>query len=343
MKLHQALEALLAGQTLPRALMLDVMREIMGGEATPAQVAGFLIALRMKGEAPEEIAAAAQVMREKSRPLQVEPALRERLVDTCGTGGDGAGLFNVSTASALLLAALGVPVAKHGNRSVSSSSGSADVLAAAGIALDLEPEQSLAQLRAHNFTFLFAPQYHPAMKHAIGPRRELATRTVFNLLGPLTNPAGAQRQVLGLFSAQWLEPVARVLAELGSVHVLTVHGEDGLDEISLSAPTQICELREGERRSYRIEPGQFGLPLAEPAALKVESPAQSLALIRAAFAGQAGPVADAIALNAGAGLYVGGVADSLARGVEEARTALAEARAEGIIEDLSQQRGESER
>ena len=180
MKLHQALEALLAGQTLPRALMLDVMREIMGGEATPAQVAGFLIALRMKGEAPEEIAAAAQVMREKSRPLQVEPALRERLVDTCGTGGDGAGLFNVSTASALLLAALGVPVAKHGNRSVSSSSGSADVLAAAGIALDLEPEQSLAQLRAHNFTFLFAPQYHPAMKHAIGPRRELATRTVFN-------------------------------------------------------------------------------------------------------------------------------------------------------------------
>ncbi len=322
MKLHQALEELIAGRDLSSELMHDVMSEIMGGDATPAQVAGFLVALRIKGETPVEIAAAARVMRDKSVKVPVSEALANNLVDTCGTGGDGAGLFNVSTASALLLSALGVPVAKHGNRSVSSSSGSADVLAAAGVPLENTPEEAARRLEEDNFAFLFAPLYHPAMKHAIGPRRELKTRTVFNLLGPLTNPAGARRQVLGVFASDWLRPMAEVLGELGSEHVLVVHSDDGLDELSLSAPTQVCELRAGTITDYQVEPEQFGLSRCALSALTVDAAEQSLAMIRAAFAGEPGPIADVIALNAGAGLYVAGRESSLEAGVRAARDAL---------------------
>lgn len=322
MKLHQALEDLIAGRDLSSELMHDVMNEIMGGDATPAQVAGFLVALRIKGETPVEIAAAARVMRDKSVKVPVSEALANTLVDTCGTGGDGAGLFNVSTASALLLSALGVPVAKHGNRSVSSSSGSADVLLAAGVPLENTPEEAARRLAEDRFAFLFAPLYHPAMKHAIGPRRELKTRTVFNLLGPLTNPAGARRQVLGVFASDWLRPMAEVLAELGSEHVLVVHSDDGLDELSLSAPTQVCELRDGTVTDYQVEPEQFGLPRCALSALTVDSAEQSLAMIRSAFSGEKGPIADVIALNAGAGLYVAGREASLEAGVRAAREAL---------------------
>lgn len=335
MKLHQALEDLIAGHDLSSELMLDVMNEIMGGDATPAQVAGFLVALRIKGETPVEIAAAARVMREKSLKVPVADELADALVDTCGTGGDGAGLFNVSTASALLLAALGVPVAKHGNRSVSSSSGSADVLAAAGVPLENPPHEAARLLATHNFAFLFAPIYHPAMKHAIGPRRELKTRTVFNLLGPLTNPAGARRQVLGVFANEWLRPMAEVLGELGSQHVLVVHSDDGLDELSLSAATQICELRDGNVTDYRVEPEQFGLARCALSDLTVETAEQSLAMIQAAFSGEPGAIADVIALNAGAGLYVAGREPSLEAGVHSARRALSDGVAAEFLSTLA--------
>lgn len=335
MTLHEALNQLIAGADLEAETMLAVMREIMSGDATPAQVAGFLVALRIKGETAAEIAAAAKVMREKATPVPVSAELRDRLVDTCGTGGDGAGLFNVSTASALLLAALGVPVAKHGNRSVSSSSGSADVLAAAGIPLENPPEEAAKQLAERGFAFLFAPIYHPAMKHAIGPRRELSIRTVFNMLGPLTNPAGARRQVLGVFSPQWLQPLAEVLRELGSRHVLVVHGEDGLDEISLFAPTQVCEMQEGQLRSYSLSPEDFGLERVDRSLLQVEDAQQSLQLIREAFSGRPGPAADAIALNAGAGLYVAGVAADMQTGVNTARAALHGAEALEFLNGLA--------
>lgn len=335
MKLHDALESLMAGQDLTAELTQAVMNEIMDGEATPAQVAGFLVALRMKGETATEIAAAAKVMREKSLRVPVTANLRDRLVDTCGTGGDGAGLFNVSTASALLLAAMGVPVAKHGNRSVSSSTGSADVLLEAGIPLENPPEVAARLLEDKGFAFLFAPIYHPAMKHAIGPRRELKTRTVFNLLGPLTNPAGARRQVLGVFSSDWLRPMAEVLKKLGSLHVLVVHSDDGLDEFSVSATTQVCEMQGGELREYRVEPEQFGLRRCSLEDLTVASATESWALIKGAFSGQAGPAASAIALNAGAGLYVGGVEPSLEAGVQAARKALSEGKAAAFLEGLN--------
>ncbi len=335
MKLHQALEDLIAGHDLNSELMLDVMNEIMSGDATPAQVAGFLVALRIKGETPVEIAAAARVMREKSLKVPVAASVVDALVDTCGTGGDGAGLFNVSTASALLLASLGVPVAKHGNRSVSSSSGSADVLAAAGIPLENPPEAAARLLAEHNFAFLFAPIYHPAMQHAIGPRRELKTRTVFNLLGPLTNPAGARRQVLGVFANDWLRPMAEVLGELGSQHVLVVHSDDGLDELSLSAATQVCELRNGSVTEYRVEPEQFGLTRCALSDLTVETAEQSLAMIQAAFSGEPGAIADVIALNAGAGLYVAGREPSLEAGVHAARQALSDGHAAAFLSTLA--------
>lgn len=335
MTLHEALESLIAGQDLSAAQTQAVMNEIMGGEATPAQVAGFLIALRMKGETATEIAAAAKVMREKSLRVPVRSDLRDRLVDTCGTGGDGAGLFNVSTASALLLAAMGVPVAKHGNRSVSSSTGSADVLLEAGIPLENPPEVAAKLLEDKGFAFLFAPIYHPAMKHAIGPRRELKTRTVFNLLGPLTNPAGARRQVLGVFSSSWLRPMAEVLKKLGSQHVLVVHSDDGLDEFSVSATTQVCEMQGGEMREYRVEPEQFGLRRYSLDDLTVSSAAESWAMIQQAFAGEVGPPSAAIALNAGAGLYVGGVEPSLEAGVQAARKALKEGVTAPFLESLN--------
>jgi anthranilate phosphoribosyltransferase len=237
------------------------------------------------------------------------------LVDTCGTGGDGASTFNISTASAIVTAAAGARVAKHGNRSVSSSSGSADVLEAAGVKLDLTPAQVAACIDRVGVGFLFAPAHHSAMKYAIGPRKEMRVRTLFNLLGPLTNPAGAPNQVLGVFSPDWVEPLAEVLKRLGSEHVLVVHAEDGLDEISIAAPTRVAELRDGAISVYTITPEDFGIQRADLSAIVVENAEQSLAMIKRVFDDEPGPARDIVRLNAGAAIYAAGLTSSLADGV----------------------------
>ena len=314
--MREAIGKLIDGQNLTAAEMQQAFRQIMTGQATQAQIGGFLIALRLKGETVEEIAAAARVMRELAAPVTLE---LDGLVDTCGTGGDGAGLFNVSTASALVAAATGARVAKHGNRSVSSKSGSADLLEAAGVCLELTPQQVARCVREQGLGFMFAPAHHAAMKHAGGARRELGVRTLFNLLGPLTNPAGAPNQVIGVFAPGWTRPLAEVLRNLGSRHVLVVHSADGLDEISLNAETHIAELRDGAVTEYRIAPEEFGIERRPLNILKAENAEQSLALIRAGFNDATHPAADLIALNAGAAIYVAGVADSLAAGVAMAQ------------------------
>ena len=311
--------------------MVEVMRAIMTGEATQAQIGGFLIGLRMKGETIEEIAAAASVMRELATPVTVDTT---HLVDTCGTGGDGSETFNISTASAFVVAGAGGKVAKHGNRSVSSKSGSADVLEAAGVNLDLTPEQIARCIEEVGVGFMFAPKHHGAMKHAIGPRREMGVRTVFNLLGPLTNPAGAPNQLIGVFSAEWTEPLARVLGQLGSRHVLVVHADDGLDELSVGAATRIAELKDGKVATMTIEPGAFGLRRHDKSALLVESPAQSLEMIRNVLANQDGAARDVVCLNAGAAIYVAGLAADIAAGVEKAKRSIASGAAAERLEKL---------
>jgi anthranilate phosphoribosyltransferase len=320
MSVPAALARVVAGADLDQAQMTAAMRSIMNGEATPAQIGGLLVALRMKGETVVEIAAAAQVMREFALPVDVAP---ERLVDTCGTGGDGAGLFNVSTAAAFVVAAAGGRVAKHGNRSVSSASGSADVLEALGVRIELPPQAIARCIDAVGFGFLFAPAHHRATRHALGPRRELGIRTLFNLLGPLTNPARPPHQVVGVYSAALVEPIAQVLGLLGSRHVLVVHADDGLDEISLGAATQVAELKDGSVRRYRIEPEQFGLARVPSMQLAVTDPLASMSVLRAVLAGEAGPARDIVALNAGAALYVAGLAGSLQDGVARAQDLLA--------------------
>jgi anthranilate phosphoribosyltransferase len=322
MSVQQALARLVARQDLGPDEMQAAMRQIMGGEATPAQIAGFLVALRMKGETPAEIAAAAGVMRELSLHVATDD-LRDDLVDTCGTGGDAAGLFNVSTAAAIVTAAAGGKVAKHGNRAASGKTGSADVLEAAGVKLDLGPRGVERCIRELGIGFMLAPRFHVAMKHAIGPRREMGVRTLFNVIGPLTNPAGARNQVLGVFHSDWLRPMAEVLKALGSRHVLVVHGEDGLDEISIAARTQVVELKNGEIRQWHMTPEDVELPRATLDALRVDSAQESLAIIRRVLAGEAGPAADTVAFNAGASLYVGGQVRHVKAGVEKAREAIA--------------------
>jgi anthranilate phosphoribosyltransferase len=270
-------------------------------------------------------------MRELATRVEADPA---HLVDTCGTGGDAKGTFNVSTATAFVVAAAGGCVAKHGNRSVSSSSGSADVLEAAGARLDLDPDQVAECLRATGVGFLFAPRHHSAMRHAIGPRREMGVRTLFNLLGPLTNPAGAPNQLLGVFSEHWVRPVAEVLRTLGSRRVMVVHSSDGLDEISTGGVTHVAELRDGEVHDYRIEPEQFGMDRAPLDAVRVATAAESLEMIRGAYAGRPGPAADIVALNAGAAIYVAGLADSHGEGVERARALLADGSAARKLDEF---------
>jgi len=320
MDMQSAIRAVTEGRDLESAQMTTIMRAIMTGEATPAQIGGFLIGLRMKGETVEEIAAAAGVMRELATRVEVSVP---HLVDTCGTGGDAAGTFNISTASAFVAAAGGARVAKHGNRSVSSSSGSADLLEAAGIRLDLAPEQVARCIDEVGVGFMFAPLHHGAMKHAIGPRREMGVRTLFNLLGPLTNPAGAPNQVIGVFDEMWVEPLAQVLQRLGSDHVLVVHADDGLDEISIGSETRVSELQGGKVRSYTIAPEQFGMTMQGIEALRVENAEQSLETIRAVLGGEPGPAADIVALNAGAALFAAGCAAELAEGVRQAQAILA--------------------
>ena len=331
MDIATAIATVIEGRDLNAADMEAIMRLIMTGQATPAQIGGFLVGLRMKGETVDEIAAAAKVMRELATAVEISGP---HLVDTCGTGGDGASTFNISTASAIVTAAAGGRVAKHGNRSVSSSSGSADVLEAAGVKLDINPAQVAACIDRVGVGFLFAPQHHSAMKHAIGPRKEMKVRTLFNLLGPLTNPAAAPNQVLGVFSADWVEPLAQVLKQLGSQHVLVVHAEDGLDEISIAGPTRVAELRDGIISTYTVSPEDFGLQRASLDSIAVENAAQSLAMIGAVFDDQSGPARDIVCLNAGAAIYAADLTDTLKEGVERASEVIANGSAKQTLASL---------
>jgi len=331
MDMPSAIRAAIERHHLSSAEMREVMRLIMTGQATPAQIGGFLVGLRTKGETVEEIAAAAEVMRELATHVDVSGP---HLVDTCGTGGDGASTFNISTASAFVVAAAGGKVAKHGNRSVSSKSGSADVLEAAGVSLELTPDQVARCVNEVGVGFMFAPKHHGAMKHAIGPRREMGVRTLFNLLGPLTNPANAPNQVLGVYSLQWIEPLAEVLQRLGSEHVLVVHAEDGMDEISIGAPTHVAELKEGRVRVFTIQPEQFGIPRGDVSKLAVASPAESLSIIESVLNDKPGPARDIVALNAGAAIYVAGLAPDLGTGVKTALEVIASGAAKKKLHDL---------
>jgi len=323
MNIKEALNRIVGQLDLSTEEMQDVMREIMTGQCSDAQIGAFLMGLRMKSETIDEIVGAAKIMRELAAPVQINA---ERLVDTCGTGGDGMNIFNVSTAAAFVVAAAGGSVAKHGNRAVSGKSGSADLLEAAGVYLNLTPEQVARCVESVGVGFMFAPAHHGAMKHAIGPRRELGLRTIFNMLGPMTNPAGVKHQVIGVFSQALCRPMAEVLQRLGSRHVLVVHAQDGLDEISLAAPTHVAELKDGVVSEYRIQPEDFGIKSQSLIGLTVETPQASLALIRDALgrrnteAGQ--KAVDMIVLNAGAALYAADHASSLKQGMELAHDAL---------------------
>lgn len=331
MDIKQAIAQVIEGQDLNRNQMGQVMTQIMTGEATPSQIGGFLVGLRMKGETVEEIVAAAEVMRKLATPVQLD---NKKLVDTCGTGGDESGIFNVSTASAFVVAAAGGQVAKHGNRSVSSNTGSADVLEQAGVNLQLNAEQVARCVQEVGVGFMFAPAHHSAMKHAIGPRKEMAVRTIFNLLGPLTNPAGAANQVLGVFSNQWLRPLAEVLKALGSAHVLVVNSEDGLDEISTAAPTHVAELKNGEIREYLIQPEDFGIKRLPLDSMKVDNATESLALIEKALSDEGGAASDILALNGGAAIYAANICSTLEQGVEMAQDLLASGQAREKLKDL---------
>lgn len=331
MNIQDALQKVIDRNDLSEAEMGAVMQQIMTGQATPSQIGGFLVALRMKGETVDEITGAASVMRALATPVEIDV---EHLVDTCGTGGDGANTFNISTTCAFVVAAVGGKVAKHGNRSVSSACGSADVLEAAGVKLDVSPEQVARCVEAIGVGFMFAPMHHSAMKHAIGPRKEMAVRTIFNILGPLTNPAGADSQVMGVYSKQWVRPVAEVLQRLGSRHVMVVHAADGLDEISIAAETYVAEAKDGEIKEYTITPEQFGLTRAPLSAIAAQDVEESLHILRSVLANEEGPAADIVALNAGAAIYVAGLADTLAQGVDMAQDAIGSGIAKDKLAEL---------
>jgi anthranilate phosphoribosyltransferase len=312
--------------------MLHIMRQIMRGELTPAQIAGFIVGLRVKKETIGEIAAAAQVMRELATHVEVKDD--RHLVDTCGTGGDGAHTFNISTCAAFVAAAAGGKVAKHVGRSVSSSSGSAEVLEALGASMALTPEQSGQSLDKLGIGFLFAPAHHSAMKHAAPVRKELGIRTIFNILGPLTNPAGAKHQVMGVFHGDLVGIQVRALQRLGSKHVMTVHGLDGLDEISVSAETLVGELKDGEINEYTLHPSQFGLEMFDRRSIQVNTVEESKDMVLAALSNQPGPAHNIVALNAGAAIYVSGVAPSMKAGVERARQAIASGAAKKKLDEF---------
>jgi anthranilate phosphoribosyltransferase len=315
-----AITRLLEGYDLTRAESRDVMGTIMRGEATPAQIGGFLVGLRFKGETAAEIAGCAEAMREHVLPVKPK---REDLVDTAGTGGDNAHTLNISTAAALVAAAAGAGVAKHGNRAVSSSSGSADVLEALGFELELPPERIEQSIDELGFGFLFAPTHHPAMKHAAPVRRELATRTVFNVLGPLTNPAGARAQVVGVFAADLVPTIAAVLAELGAHRAFVVHGANGIDELSPAGPNLVAEVVRGQVVERTVDPLELGVPRCSPDELRGGSPAENAAAIRRVFDGADGGARDAILLNAAGAIAAGGHAADLREGIELARNAIA--------------------
>lgn len=317
--IQDALNRLLDGRNLTRPEARAVMDEIMTGEATPAQIAGFLVALRAKGETADEIAGCAEAMREHVLPVRPR---REDLVDTAGTGGDGARTLNISTAAALVAAAAGAAVAKHGNRAVSSASGSADVLEALGFRLELPPERIERSIDELGFGFLFAPAHHPAMRHAAGVRRELAARTVFNVLGPLTNPAGARAQVVGVYSASLVRTIAEVLAQLGARRAFVVHGAGGIDELSPLGPNLVCEVVDGEVRERTVDPLDLGVPRCRREELAGGEPADNARRIRELFAGADGGARDAVLLNAAGAIAAAGLAADLAEGLAFARESI---------------------
>ena len=331
MNMQEAIRAVTETRNLTTDEMTSVMRTIMTGEATPAQIGGFLIGLRMKGETIEEIAAAATVMRELATGVKVDG---EHVVDIVGTGGDGSNTFNISTASSFVVAAAGGTVAKHGNRSVSSKSGSADLLEAAGVNLELNSDQVAHCINEIGVGFMFAPKHHSAMKHAIGPRKEMGVRTIFNILGPLTNPAGAPNQLLGVFAEELVTPLAEVLNQLGSNHVLVVHSADGMDEISIGSATHVAELKNGLVTRYTITPEQFGFSLTDISQIAVSGAEESLRMIQSVLDNQPGPARDIVCLNAGAAIYAADLVDSLEQGIKKATDVIANGSAKAKLEAL---------
>lgn len=337
--IREAIGRLLAGEALAEDEAAQVMEEIMAGQAEEAQIAAYLVALRLRGETVEVIAGSARAMR--AHALRVEARV-EPLVDTCGTGGDGAGTINISTAAALVAAGAGVAVAKHGNRGVSSPSGSADVLEALGVRVDLEPDQVRRCIEEAGIGFLFAPRYHPGMRFAGPTRRALGIRTLFNVLGPLANPAGADRQVTGVYALEWVEPLAQVLDRLGCREAMVVHGLDGVDELSISGPTQVVHLREGHLRPFRVEPEDVGLKRYPREAVRGGSPQENARRIEAALEGERGAVRDVMLLNAAAALVVAGQAEDLREGVARAAEAVDSGAARDRLERLRRLAGAPE-
>ncbi|ATG88586.1 anthranilate phosphoribosyltransferase [Methylomonas koyamae] len=335
MSIQTTLQKLLDRQDLSADEMRAAMREMMTGELSDAQIAGFLIALRCKGETVDEIAAAVGVLRELVHKVPIDG---EHVIDTCGTGGDGANTFNISTTAAFVVAAAGGKVAKHGNRSVSSCCGSADLLELAGVNLELPAEQVAQCVNDIGVGFLFAAKHHSAVRHTVKARKEMGVRTLFNLIGPLSNPANAPHQLIGVFDKQWLVPVVEVLKRLGSRHVLVVHARDGLDEISIAAPTDVAELVDGIIHTYTVTPEQFGLQRASLDSLSIGSAADSLAIVKAVLNNQPGPARDIVALNAGAAIYAADLADSLDAGIRRAHQVLADGSALAKFEALIEYR-----
>ena len=329
--IQEAIQKLVSGQDIGGEGAREVMELIMSGQATDAQIGAFLIALRLKGETVDEIAGCARVMREKATPVKTK---RTDLVDTCGTGGDGSGTFNISTAVAFVAAGAGLGVAKHCNRAMSSQCGSADVLAELGVNIEISPEKVGRCIDEAGIGFLFAPALHGAMKHAIGPRREIGTRTVFNVLGPLTNPAGAKCQLIGVYAPELTDKIAGVLGELGSQRAFVVHGSDGLDEITLTGSTRVSELRDGKVQTRDINPADFGLAVVDAAALKGGDAATNAQILREVLDGKEGPALDIVLINAAAAIVAGGMAETLEEGLEKARTTVVDGAARAALEKL---------
>ncbi len=331
--LKETLERLIEGLDISGEDARAAMAQIMSGEASEAEIGAFLVAMRIRGEAPEHIEGFARVMREACVPIS---ARTPDLVDTCGTGGDTIDTFNISTVAALVATGAGVKIAKHGNRSVSSSCGSADVLAALGVDINQSPEQVADSIDECGLGFLFAPNLHPAMKYAIGPRRALGIRTVFNILGPLTNPAGASRQLLGVFAPELTETLAQTLHRLGSVHALVVHGMDGLDELSTLGTTRVTELLDGRVHTFELEPERFGLSRARAEDIAGGDPETSAAIVTAILDGAEGPRRDIVIYNAAAAIYVGGKAPGIAEGIALAAESIDSGVAQSVLQNLQQ-------
>ena len=333
MNITSAISKITSGSNLKESEMSDVMLDLLEGRTTDAQIGAFLIALDMKGETVEEVLGAAKIMRKLSAKVEVN---KDKLVDTCGTGGSGIGIFNVSTTAAFVACACGARVAKHGNRSATRKSGSADLLEAAGVSLELSPSQVSDCIEKIGLGFMFAPGHHSAMKHVIGPRKEIAHKSIFNILGPLTNPASTPNQVMGVYDEKWMKPVAKVHQSLGSKNVMVVHSEDDLDEISIASKTKVVELREDKITEYVISPEEFGFKLQPLDELKVNSPEESLTMAKKALSGEHSAASSMVALNAGAALYVSGVEKSLTEGVEKAMEGIKKKKGLDKLQELSE-------